>query len=380
MGATQRLRIALISFNFGEYCARLAEGLAADADVLLAVPRGTLGAHAAGLPPSVRIFSFDAPRLRQPVRQVRMIGRVMRSIRDFAPHVIHYQGGHLWFDLAFPLLRHYPRVLTIHDFLPHPGDRLSQKTPAWVESLARSSADQLIVHTRYVQGLVSRRWPRMSARTSVVPHIQIGQGNSPSEVPGDEPLILFFGRIWEYKGLEYLIRAEPFISARVPAARILIAGQGEDFLRYARMMVHPERFIVHNTFIPDDCAQSYFLRASVVVLPYIEASQSGVIPMAYSASKPVVATRVGGLPEMVEDGVTGYLVEPRSPEQLAEAITRLLLDEPLRLKLGANAKRRIELECSPSAVARATLEVYHRAMRRSSPQMAGQIGAPLPLS
>src|SRR4029077_824531 len=127
-----------------------------------------------------------------------------------------------------------------------------------------------------------------------------------------------------YKGLEYLIRAEPLITARVPEGTILISGGGEKLSHYRRMMVHPDRFIVDNGFIPDERAADYFARASVVVLPYVEASQSGVVSMAYSAAKPVVATSVGGLPEMVEDGGTGYLVPPRNVSQLAESVTRLL--------------------------------------------------------
>jgi len=159
-----------------------------------------------------------------------------------------------------------------------------------------------------------------------------------------------------------LIRAEPLITARVPKTRILIAGQGEDFSRYARMMVHPERFIVYNEYISEEHAADYFQRASVVVLPYTEASQSGVIPMAYSAGKPVVATTVGGLPEIVEDGRTGYLVAPRDAVQLADAVTRLLLDAPLRHQMGENGKTKLESECSPRVIAQRTMEVYRRAI------------------
>ena len=148
----------------------------------------------------------------------------------------------------------------------------------------------------------------------------------------------------------------------MPNARILIAGEGEDFARYRRMMVHPDRFIVHNEFVPEDRAADYFRRASVVVLPYIEASQSGVIPMAYSSGKPVVATTVGGLPEAVENGRTGFLVAPRNSVQLADAVVQLLLDAPLRRWMGANGKRKIEEESSPRVVAQKTLEVYRRAV------------------
>jgi len=366
MALQQRLRVALISYNFGEYCVHLASALAEHADVLLIIPDRLVEPHLAKLNTSVRLFSFSHPRLRHLVRQFLAIRKIIREIREFAPDVIHYQGAHLWFDLALPFLRRYPLVFTIHDFQPHPGDRLSRKTPLWVEMFARRRADELIVHSQFLRDLVDRNLPGTSGKMSVIPHIQIGEFLPPAPHTEDEHLVLFFGRIWEYKGLEYLIRAEPLITARVPEARILIAGQGEEFSRYARMMVHPDRFIVHNEFISEARAADYFRRASLVVLPYIEASQSGVIPMAYSAAKPVVATTVGGLPESVEDGRTGYLVAPRDAAQLADAVTRLLLDAPLRRRMGEHGKTKMEAACSPGVIAQKTLDVYCRAFERFS--------------
>src|SRR5690349_3697119 len=327
------------------------------------MPDQIIEPHLGKLNDSVTLLRFHNPRLRQPVRQVRNLHSLISQIHEFRPDVIHYQGTHLWFDLALPWLRRYPLVFTIHDIRPHPGDSLSQKTPQGIEDFARRQAGELIVHTQYTHNLLLREWPQAAEKTSVIPHIQIGKAPSSSgkELEEDKGLVLFFGRIWEYKGLEYLIRAEPLITAKVPNARLLIAGEGEDFARYRRIMVHPDRFIIHNEYIPEDRAADYFRRASVVVLPYIEASQSGVIPMAYSAGKPVVATTVGGLPEMVENGRTGYLVPPRDSAQLAEVVTRLLLDETLRRRMSANAKRKIEEECSPAVVAAKTIEIYRRA-------------------
>jgi len=362
MASRDRLRVALISYNFGEYCVRLASAIAQRAEVLLIIPDRMVEPHVDKLNSSVRLLSFKNPRLRQPVQQFRTIRKIIQRIREFAPDVMHYQGTHLWFDLALPLLGRYPLVFTIHDFKPHPGDRLSQKTPLWVEMFARRRADELIVHSQYLLEIVVQNLRGAARKISVIPHIQIGEELSSVANEGEEHLVLFFGRIWDYKGLEYLIRAEPLITARVPDARILIAGQGEDFSRYARMMVHPDRFVVHNEFISEARTADYFRRASVVVLPYIEASQSGVIPMAYSAAKPVVATTVGGLPEIVEDGRTGYLVAPRDAAQLADAVSRLLLDAQLRQRMGGNGKRKMEAECSPSVIAQKTLDIYHRAV------------------
>src|SRR4029077_3251434 len=111
---------------------------------------------------------------------------------------------------------------------------------------ARHRADELIVQTQFVRNQMVEAWPSASERTSIIPHIQIGRDLTSTPIQDDGRLFLFFGRIWAYKGLEYLIRAEPLITARVPEATILIAGEGENFSHYRRMMVHPDRFIVDN--------------------------------------------------------------------------------------------------------------------------------------
>jgi glycosyltransferase involved in cell wall biosynthesis len=129
--------------------------------------------------------------------------------------------------------------------------------------------------------------------------------------------------------LEYLIKAEPMVTEQVPDAKIIIAGTGENFKKYDKMMMNRDNFIVHNYRIPYKEGAELFQRCSLVVLPYIDASQTGVIPPAYGFKKPVIVTDVGSIPEIVDDGVTGFIVPPRNPEALAEAIVKLLKDEPL---------------------------------------------------
>ena len=99
-----------------------------------------------------------------------------------------------------------------------------------------------------------------------------------------------------------------------------------------------------------------------MVLPYIEASQSGVIPIAYHFGKPVIATEVGGLPDMVDHGRTGYLVPPCDANALAKALILLLQDGELRRQFGENGRRKINTECAPEVVARKTRNVYLHAL------------------
>jgi glycosyltransferase involved in cell wall biosynthesis len=136
------------------------------------------------------------------------------------------------------------------------------------------------------------------------------------------------------------------------------------------MMVHPDRFIVHNRHISDNDRAELFEQATVVTLPYVEASQSGVVPLAYTHGRPVVGTRVGGIPEMIDDGQTGFCVPPRDEKALAHAILRILKNPDLGRVLGANAKRKINTECSSSKIANSTVAVYRQAVNALSRQTA----------
>jgi glycosyltransferase involved in cell wall biosynthesis len=313
----------------------------------------------------VELRIFDKPRFRQGWQQLKMLWSLVRQIRAARPDVMHMQLGHMWFNLlALPLLRDIPLVLTVHDSLIHVGDAASAKTPQWVLDRACFKARQRIVHAPQVKDLLVERLGIDPATVHVIPYVMVGDVDvAVGEDMREEPLVLFFGRIWEYKGLRYLIEAEPLITARVPEAKIVIAGTGEDFEPYRRAMQHPENFIVHYEYVSDEKRAELFRRSSVVVLPYIEASQSFVISIAYRFGKPVVATTVGGLPAMVDDERTGLLVPPRDAPALAAAIVRLMQDEGLRKEFGAAGRQKVNVECAPGRVGLQTRTVYLEAMR-----------------
>ena len=356
------MRVALVSFDFGEYCIRLATAMAAQgarALLLLAAEQQPTGMT---IPSDVDFHAFHKPRLRQAPLQLRTVSELVRCIKAFKADVVHLQQGHLWFNLALPFLRRFPLVITAHDAMPHPGDEGARNTPQMITEFGFRRADRLIVHGHAIKRLLVASNRIRSEIVHVIPHVVLGQDQIGAETEERDGQILFFGRIWGYKGLEYLIRAEPLITAQVPSAKIVIAGQGEDFQRYRRLIQNPENFVVLNQYISAEQQTELFRQASLVVLPYVEASQSGVIPVAYTFTKPVVATTVGALPEMVEDGRTGYLVPPRDPEALAVAIVRLLREPQRRRRMGRNGKRKIDTECSPEVVSRQTLAVYRAAV------------------
>jgi glycosyltransferase involved in cell wall biosynthesis len=362
--AVEQMRVALLSFDFGESSVPLANALARHADVRLLLPQVERELFAGPLSEAVSSVPFVKPRLRRPYAQVRLMMRLRREIGRFDTDVLHVQQGHLWFNILLRAFRRYPLVVTVHDPVAHPGDRGGAKTPQFVMNRAFRAADELIVHANsLVADLVNAsgvEWKRIHT----IPHRVDPVVDETADVDEEPTTVLFFGRIWPYKGLDVLVDAEPLIAARVPALKIVIAGEGESFDRYYSRMQHSERFEVYNTFVDNELRARLFARASVVVLPYIQASQSGVVPIAYAFGKPVVATTVGGLPEAVEHGVTGLLVPPGAVDELAAAVTRLLTDQTLRRSLGDAAKRRFESTLSADALALRTLDVYRSARNR----------------
>jgi glycosyltransferase involved in cell wall biosynthesis len=203
-------------------------------------------------------------------------------------------------------------------------------------------------------------------RIDVVPLLERGDGGLSREVSEQGNEVLFFGRIWEYKGLSYFIEASDRIIGILPNLRFVIAGRGESLQKYRSQIKSPAHFEIHEGYVDDEFAAALFRRSSLVVLPYTEATQSGVIPVAYTYGRPVVATRVGGIPFQVDDGVTGLLVPPRDSVALADAIITLMSDPDRRSRMGAAGARKAATEWSAEVVAQQTIGVYERVLGQSS--------------
>ena len=151
-------------------------------------------------------------------------------------------------------------------------------------------------------------------------------------LPPDGKLVLFFGFIKPYKGVMHLIDAAgPLQETFGDSMKILIVGDiyGEAQPYRNRIAASPGRALIDlvDGFVPDETVEDYFLAADLAVLPYVSATQSGIVQIAYNYDLPVVTTDVGGLPEVVHDGETGFIVPPQDPTALAEAITRYFVED-----------------------------------------------------
>lgn len=158
-----------------------------------------------------------------------------------------------------------------------------------------------------------------------------------SVVPDDCEYILFAGKISPYKGLDYLLPAMKKIHDKYPKIRLIIAGGGKfnfDISEYEKLGY----IEIRNRFIPDKEMTGLIRGSMFIVCPYTDATQSGVIMTAFAFAKPVIATNVGGLPEMVENNRFGLIIKEKDSTAIVKAIKRMLNDRMLIKRFSDNIR------------------------------------------
>lgn len=182
-------------------------------------------------------------------------------------------------------------------------------------------------------------------------------------VAAGAPIVLFFGSLTASKGLPDLLEAFSLVRQQCQA-HLLIAGYPTKHIDLGELKEQVTRLGLEEAvtfdarYIPTSEVGPLVSLANVVVYPYRNSSQSGSLQVAYACGRPVVATTVGGLPEAVEDGLSGYLAPPQNPPALAEAILRILLNPQQAAEMGRYARHLSETQFGWRPIARQILTVY----------------------
>lgn len=360
------LKICLLNFSFEDYTIELANSLVKYVNLTLIQPEKISAFSRNDLDPSIHVASFRKPRIRDPRNLLSMIA-MMRIIKEVQPDVLHaQQSDDPWYDLTLLLNKMPPLVTTIHDVYRHPGDRDNVFGSEYTKRIAFSRSQQIIVHAESLKKTLTQDFRIPQHQVNILQHGELGslyQRRAKENYIQREPYtLLFFGRIWPYKGLNYLIEALPLIAAKIPEFKLIIAGRGENIQQYFPNGLDSKRIEMINGFIPKEDVAALFQRATISVLPYIEASQSGVAALSYGMGTPIVASDVGGLKEVIKHEKDGLLVPPRDVQALADAIIRLLSDRNLQQQMQAAALARCQQDLNWSNLAEKTSEIYHKAM------------------
>jgi glycosyltransferase involved in cell wall biosynthesis len=302
---------------------------------------------------------LDAPG-RVPFKAAEHLADMLRFRRAAAPgDVVHYQ----WLTMPsldvhlLPARR--PRVMTAHYILPpaaSPG-RASRARRVF------ERMDAVVAHSEHGAARLRDEVGLDPAKVRVIPHGAFDyltrlpeEKPLPPELEGAEgPVILFFGLLREYKGIEVLLEA----FRRVEGAELWIVGNPRMDVAPLRTLAAaaPGRVRFVTRFVDDTEIPAIFRRADLVALPYLDAEHSGVLYTGLAFAKPMVMSAVGGFPEVAATGA-GRLVTPGDVGELAVALAELAAAEPARAELAAAAARAAAGPFSWDEAARLTLDLY----------------------
>lgn len=359
------MKALLLVSELEDYTISFASGVARHLDVVVGVPRRRYAHLAPWFDPAVELHLLDWPRHRS-LANPWFLHQLTRLVRRERPQVIHLLSNTtLWLNLAVPFWRPIPLVTTIHDVETHPGDSDTRTLPAWAPELMVRQSGHVVVHGEGLKRKVLDRYSKSPDQVHVLSHPAIhryaeyARQKKMARRPDDGTVrVLLFGRVFAYKGLEHLVRAEAMLKDALPNLRIVVAGRGDDPWMFKPLMGEAGRYDIRNRFIEDPEVAQLFLDADIVVLPYTEASQSGVLNLAAAFGKPVIVTDVGELRATVQPNGLGLVVPPSDAEQLARAIRLMAENGDLRRNFGANAFEWATGPNSPEQVGAQAAAVY----------------------
>ena len=263
--------------------------------------------------------------------------KMLRELRREKYDIIHLSWPLNLYELLLYTLRR-KTVLTVHDPQPHKGSlylmsRIRRK-------LAFRILDNFIVlnHSQIEPFIESYSMQKKNIYESRLSSYTYLKYIADPAIMANKKYILFFGRIATYKGLEYLFPAYEDVQRKNPDVNLIVAGGGNYYIDITPYKENPGITFI-NRFIPDTELAALIRDSLFVVCPYTTATQSGVTMSAFAFNKPVVASNLGGLPEMLGDGKYGMLVKPSDVKALADAMDKLVNSQELLKSFSDNIEK-----------------------------------------
>jgi glycosyltransferase involved in cell wall biosynthesis len=266
--------------------------------------------------------------------------RTFREIRKFDPDVVVFKFWMPFFGPGYWAVQRWVRrhtrakiVYILDNVIPHER-RFGDK---FLTRLAFSQTDHFLAQSHAVEKDFFTWFPHIDhTRAAFSPHPVYdcyppatgsqAEARKAVDLPADGKLLLFFGFVRHYKGLDILLRALSKIRQKLPDVQLVVVGEfyekREEYDKLIAGLDLQGAVTIRDDYCPNEQVGQYFAAADVVVLPYRSATQSGIIQIAYALGTPVITTDVGGLGEVVTDGMTGLIVAPENVDDLAEAVER----------------------------------------------------------
>ncbi len=282
---------------------------------------------------------------------------LVSAIRKQQPDLVFVANFH---PFAVPLvLLSQPLSLRVaagvheNPFLPKEGDGWFS---LFLQRLVLRNASALLAFSRFTAGEVAKQLPGKPVAAVTLGSYRHLVGAVPDRARGNTVKFLFIGRLEPHKGLGVLARAFALARQRDPGISLTVAGGGAIELSVRESLAASGARVV-NHWLPVPELVQLVKESDAVVLPYLAASQSGVASLALAAGLPIVASRVGGLPEQVRDGVNGLLFEPGNAAALAEKMNELAASKERHGTLALGSRQLAAGDLSFEPAARALLQL-----------------------
>ena len=297
----------------------------------------------------------------------RISRQALRFAVDIGADVLHIDDVDVSprLALALPAFRRVPIVLAVHDPEPHSGERNWRKRLA--RRLAYPRAAKFVLYNAAFQAAFAARY-RIAPSAIEVTRLGVYDvfAQWPSDTAAQPRTVLFFGRLSPYKGLDVFYDAARLVAERVAGVTFVVAGRPVEGYTPPSPPALPRGGALQliDRYLSNSDAAALFRSASVVVCPYRDATQSGVVLSAFAFVVPVIASAVGGLPEYVIPERTGLLVPPGDVPALAAAVERIIRDPAFAMQLSRNIADAASHEFHWRHTAEALLRTYGRVARQ----------------
>lgn len=273
---------------------------------------------------------------------------VGKKIKKLNPDMVIIQWWHPYFAPCYRILegvlgKKVLKLFVCHNVFPHERF-VMDKT---LSKMVLKRGDLFVVHSKSdKRDLLSIKKdamcsynPHPTYNAFKISNITEKQAKKELNIPLDRKVLLFFGFVREYKGLKHLLKAMPEVIGKLNNITLMVVGSfdndKQEYLDIIDENKISDNILIKDGYTPDGEVEKYFAACDAVVCPYESATQSGIIQIAYGFEKPVIATNVGGLPDVVKNNETGYIVEACNPKMLSDAIIELYCNDNLqRLREG----------------------------------------------
>lgn len=289
-------------------------------------------------PSQIRIQEEGARRILDSMNPITWL-RVAWQVKKSDPNIViipwwtSFWAPQFWtISLIIKIFCNSKILFLCHNVVEHESKSIYRILTRFV----LKNGDFFIVHSTEDQQHLLSMLPNAKVKTTFHPTYDVFSfGNRHPNVIREKygiegHIILFFGFVREYKGLKYLIKALPEVLSKVQVT-LLVVGEfwknKDEYLSLIAELGLEKHIVIVDEYVPNEEVGLYFSAADLVVQPYVSATGSGIIQIAFAFDKPVIATRVGCLPDVVENGKTGYLVSPKSSLEIAAAVVTFFQNE-----------------------------------------------------